>query len=101
VSALTGEGISALFKLIDSELSLDARPLELSIGPSQGDARAWLFRKGAVRNEETDETGQSVLSVRLNAEDAARFVAQWPEILSEVPFKLLGPVPEPVHFLEA
>jgi GTPase len=101
VSALTGEGISALFKLIDAELSLDARPLELRIGPSQGDARAWLFRKGAVRNEETDETGLSVLSVRLNAEDAARFVAQWPEILSEVPFKLLGPVPEPVHFLEA
>jgi hypothetical protein len=28
-------------------------------------------------------------------------VAQWPQILSEVPFVPLGEVPEPVHFLEA
>lgn len=100
VSALGGEGVVELFELIDAELSIDSRPLELLIGADQGAARAWLFRKGAVKSEETDETGMSRLSVRLTPEDAARFVAQWPEILSEVPFKILGPVPEPVHFLE-
>jgi GTPase len=100
VSALTGEGVGELFALIDAELSVDFRPLELLIGADQGAARAWLFRKGAVKSEATDENGTSRLSVRLNAEDAARFVAQWPDILSEVPFKILGPVPEPVHFLE-
>ena len=101
VSALTGEGVKDLFALIDSELALDARPLDLLIGPDQGAARAWLFRKGAVRHEETDEQGFTHLKVRLTADDAARFVAQWPQILSEVPFLALGEVPEPVHFLEA
>jgi GTPase len=101
VSALSGYGVSALFALIDEELSIDSRPLDLTIGPHQGAARAWLFRKGAVRREVTDDEGQTKLSVRLTADDAARFVAQWPEILSEVPFKILSPVPEPVHFLEA
>jgi GTP-binding protein HflX len=100
VSALSGEGVTALFELIDAELSIDTRPLELTISPEQGAARAWLFRKGAVRSEETDEAGNTRLSLRLNADDAARFVAQWPEILSEVPFKILGPVPEPLHFLD-
>jgi GTPase len=100
VSALTGEGIAELFALIDGELSADTRPLELTISPSQGDARAWLFRKGAVRHEQTDDDGQTLLKVRLNSEDAARFVAQWPDILSEVPFKVLGPTPETLHFLE-
>ncbi len=101
VSALTGEGVKDLFSLIDSELALDARPVDLVIGPDQGAARAWLFRKGAVRHEETDEQGFTHLKVRLTADDAARFVAQWPQILSEVPFVALGAVPEPVHFLEA
>ncbi len=100
VSATKGDGVRELFDLIDAELSLDTRPLEILVRPDQGSARSWLFRKGAVKNERTDELGNSILSVRLNGEDAARFVAQWPEILSEVPFKLLGPVPEPVHFLE-
>jgi hypothetical protein len=54
-----------------------------------------------VRHEETDEQGFTHLKVRLTADDAARFVAQWPQILSEVPFVALGAVPEPVHFLEA
>jgi GTPase len=100
VSALTGEGVADLFALIDQELSADTRPLELVIGANQGDARAWLFRKGAVRHEKTDDEGQTLLSVRLNSEDAARFVSQWPDILSEVPFKGLSPAPEPLHFLE-
>ena len=100
VSALSGEGISELFALIDEELSVDSRPLELVIGPHQGAARAWLFRKGSVRHEVTDEDGNTRLSLRISADDAARFVAQWPEILSEVPFKILGPVPQPTHFLK-
>jgi GTPase len=101
VSALTGEGVADLFGLIDAELSTDTKPLELILTPNQGDARAWLFRKGAVRGEQTDDVGQTLLSVRLNGDDAARFVARWPEILSEVPFSLLSPKPEPLHFLEA
>jgi GTPase len=101
VSALTGEGVADLFGLIDAELSADTKPLELILTPNQGDARAWLFRKGAVRGEQTDDVGQTLLSVRLNGDDAARFVARWPEILSEVPFSLLSPKPEPLHFLEA
>jgi GTPase len=101
VSALTGHGVDDLFALIDAELSVGSRPLELQLGPNQGDARAWLFRKGAVQHEETDEDGVTHLSVRLSSEDAARFVSKWPEILAEVPFKVLGAQPEALHFLEA
>ncbi|GIU65966.1 GTPase HflX [Candidatus Phycosocius spiralis] len=81
VSALTGEGVKELFDLIDHELALDAKPLNVMIGPDQGAARAWLFRKGAVRHEITDEDGAIHLQVRLNEHDAARFVAQWPQAL--------------------
>ncbi len=81
ISALTGEGVKELFDLIDAELALDAKPLHVVIGPDQGAARAWLFRKGAVRHEMTDEDGATHLQVRLSDHDAARFVAQWPQAL--------------------
>jgi GTPase len=101
VSALTGEGVGALFALIDEELAVDTKPFEIRVEPDQGDARAWLFRKGAVRHETTTDTGAIVLSVRLNQEDAARFASQWPTLLTLSPQSFFRPQPEPLHFLEA
>jgi GTPase len=101
VSALSGEGIGDLFALIDAELSVDTRPFEIEVAPHEGDARAWLYRKGAVRQEQTDEAGQTLLSVRLNKEDAARFASAWPSLLSPSAQSLFRSEPEPLHFLEA
>jgi GTPase len=101
VSALTGAGVRDLFALIDQELSVDTRAFEIIVSPKQGDARAWLYRKGAVRSESNDEEGHSILAVRLNKEDAARFAAQWPDLLSVSTQSLFRIEPEPLHFLEA
>jgi GTP-binding protein HflX len=100
VSALTGAGVVELFGGIDAELGANAKPLTLVLSPTDGAARAWLYGKGAVTSETTDETGMSQLAVRLTHEDAARFVGQWPNILSDIPLSLLGEAPEPLHFLE-
>jgi GTPase len=103
VSALNGEGVRQLFDLIDQELSHETKPLRVVLRTDEGAARAWLFRKGAVRHESVREDGLSDLDVRLTPEDAARFVAQWPGAAHftpgkddaglQAPFDPLGGVP--------
>jgi GTPase len=100
ISAVTGEGVGALFDLIDAELSLDKKPYDLMLAPENGDARAWLFRKGAVVEEEVFDDGSVQLKVRLGQEDTARFMAQWPTLLSQSAFSDLRAQPEPLHFLQ-
>jgi GTPase len=101
VSAITGAGVKELFALIDQELNVDTRAFEIVISANLGDARAWLYRKGAVRGERNDEEGHSILSVRLNKEDAARFASGWPDLLSASTQSLFGVEPERLHFLDA
>lgn len=101
LSAISGEGVGELFDMIDAEISVDARAYDISIRPDQGDARAWLFRKGGVTREENNDDGMIHLTIRLSHEDAARFAAQWPDLLPASFLDLLGRQPEPLHFLEA
>jgi GTPase len=85
VSALTGEGIAALLETVAAQLSADARPRSLVLPAGAGAARAWLYGRGAVLEEEADEEGRLVLSVRLTGEDEARLLARFGIAAAAIP----------------
>jgi GTPase len=93
VSALSGEGIEALFAAIEAELAAGSRVRALRLGPGDGAARAWLFERGAVLSEDVGEDGSSLIEARLGGEDEARFAARFGQALLAGP--LAGPVPPP------
>lgn len=77
ISALRGTGIDSLLQHIDEALQeiLGIHTHQLSLTPAEGKKRAWLHEHAEVINEEIDEEGNNLLTVRLNAADLARFQA--------------------------
>jgi GTPase len=67
VSAKCGTGIDTLVERIGAALGV-AAPHEVVLDPSDGRTRAWLYRSGAVLNEQTMEDGS--LQMTLQADDA-------------------------------
>ncbi len=67
VSALNGSGIAALIDGIADALGV-AAPHEVVLDSSDGRTRAWLYRSGAVLEEQTMEDGS--LHLTLQADDA-------------------------------
>jgi GTP-binding protein HflX len=55
VSALTGEGVSALLDVIGERLSAGYRMLDLDLEPADGATLAWLYRNGDVIERHDDE----------------------------------------------
>ena len=74
VSALTGEGLDALFAAIASRLAGERRTETLHLAFSDGRRRAWLFEKGLVEDERQGEDGYD-LTVRWTAIQAERFAS--------------------------
>lgn len=72
VSALTGEGLDALFKRIDAMLFQDAQVLNLKLRPEEGAALAWLYRHGKVLGRRQDAKAV-YLKVRLDEQSLARW----------------------------
>jgi len=72
ISALTGEGIPALTRLIDARLEGPVEEAELHLPFCEGRRRAWLFDQGVVRQETRDDTGHH-LTVRWSEAQKARF----------------------------
>ena len=66
VSALTGEGLSALRTAVCARLGLDAVKIEVRLPAGDGGSRAWLFRHGSVEHETVEDDGQVTMTVRLN-----------------------------------
>ncbi len=71
-SALTGQGSDALLSVIDAFLSKERELVELDVQLSDGEALAWLYRRGEVVRRE-DEALTAHLAVRLAPDDLARF----------------------------
>ena len=65
VSAKTGDGLERLVEAIGAALGVQA-PVSLALPSSAGRARAWLYEKGAVLEEEITEDGGTLLKVRAN-----------------------------------
>ncbi|WP_299350516.1 GTPase HflX [uncultured Shimia sp.] len=72
VSAVTGEGLEALFEAITKALAADKTEEVLDLDFAQGKQRAWLFKEGVVEEEIQDETGFH-LRVRWTARQARKF----------------------------
>ena len=71
-SALTGQGTEELLQVIDAQLSKDSEVVQLDVDLSNGEALAWLYRRGEVVTRE-DEALTAHLKVRLKPDDIARF----------------------------
>jgi GTPase len=74
ISASTGDGLERMRVLIRARLAARQLVLELVLPYSEGRRLAWLHSHGDVIAEESQEDGVH-LTVRLSAEDAARFEA--------------------------
>ncbi len=82
VSALTGDGMDDLLKLIERSLLSGRQEIELDLLPAQGRIRAWLHQKGDVVEERAEEDGSSHLVVRLSPERLGQFRAEFPGLLA-------------------
>ncbi|WP_455178471.1 GTPase HflX [Azospirillum melinis] len=72
VSALSGEGIDNLDRLLDQRMNVNRQVVDLSVGLGDGAALAWLYAKGEVLDRRDDEE-HAHLHVSIDPVDLARF----------------------------
>ncbi|MBO9376122.1 GTPase HflX [Sphingomonas histidinilytica] len=75
LSALTGEGVEELRRLVSDRLSTGNRVRTLSVPIADGAALAWLHANGEVIGQEV-EGDTMIVEVRLSDKDLARFEAR-------------------------
>ena len=78
VSAVTGEGCSALLATI-AGLVDEAPPVDVVTPPGEGAAIAWLYSHGRVIEREEGEDGAVRLSVSLTAQALGQFEQLFPQ----------------------
>lgn len=76
LSAQQGQGLELLHEAISERLAKDVIGFSLTLNPEQGKLRAGLHELNAVREEDFDEQGHSVLDVRLPRRDFNQLMAQ-------------------------
>ena len=79
-SAFNGEGVEDVRMEIESWLSRDDALCKLTLPPAAGQARAWLYERGDVRQSDYDEAGNLHLEVCLAKADKLRFERLFPEL---------------------
>ncbi|MGA1857452.1 GTPase HflX [Azospirillum sp. 11R-A] len=72
VSALSGEGIDNLDRLLDQRMNVNRQVVDLSVGLDDGAALAWLYARGEVLDRRDDEE-HAHLHVSIDPVDLARF----------------------------
>ncbi len=72
VSALTGEGLATLLRVVDERLAGQLVQMEVKIPVTDGAKLAWAYRHGEVLARSDDETHVH-LTLRLSAADQARW----------------------------
>jgi len=77
VSALSGEGIIPLDAAIEVRLSERRQTLRLLLDPADGAGLSWLYRHAEVLERQMTEDGQLAVTVRADAEKAARVRAKF------------------------
>ena len=75
VSAITGEGLSALAAAIDDRIAAGMETADYAIPPEDGARLAWLYEHGEVVDRQDGESATHV-TVRLLPADRARFERQ-------------------------
>jgi GTPase len=78
VSALSGEGIDHLVEAIEARLGESRQTLEVAINPADGAGLSWLYRHSEVLDRHMRDDGQLAVTVRADADKAARVRAKFP-----------------------
>ncbi|MBV1838191.1 GTPase HflX [Acetobacter estunensis] len=81
ISAITGDGLPELLAAIDAHLTESMVTARYDIPVEKGDAMAWLYEHGEVLERQDDEM-RIVVTVRMRAEDQARFDRLFPKLLA-------------------
>lgn len=76
ISAMTGEGVEEARVLMAAQLTAQHKVHRIFLEYGQGEAAAWLHARGEVLGDTPEGEGH-VLTVRLDAADAARFARLW------------------------
>jgi GTPase len=82
LSAVNGQGCSALLDLVDQRLNANRPVVEISLAFSEGEAIAWLYDRGEVL-ERRDEEISAYFRVGMDAVDVARFEHRFPAITTK------------------
>jgi GTPases len=77
VSALSGEGLDRLIAAIERRLAESRQTIALSLDPSDGAGLSWLYRHSEVLSRTMDDDGRLAVTVRADAEKAARVRAKF------------------------
>ena len=72
ISAITGEGCSALLDVLDASLNSARRVVAVAVDITDGATIAWLYRHGEVLSRDDDDH-KAHIEVSLDAADLARF----------------------------
>ncbi|OUI99841.1 GTPase HflX [Acetobacter cibinongensis] len=72
ISAITGDGLPDLMALIDRHITSAMEAVRYQMALADGAAAAWLYQHGEVTDRQDGED-DTILTVRLLAEDRARF----------------------------
>lgn len=83
LSAKTGEGVEFLFEALSELLAGQIRPLELVIPPKHGKLRAALHALNCIEEESFNESGDCLLTVRINNVDLSRLRKQFDGVVEE------------------
>src|SRR5476649_2226847 len=77
VSALGGEGVERLIAAIETRLAESRQTIALSLDPSDVAGLSWLYRHSEVLSRTMDDDGRLAVTVRADAEKAARVRAKF------------------------
>ena len=77
-SALTGEGVNELLKLIDDHVAAKGLPISITLDAEEGEALAWIYDHGQVRSRKVGEGGVTQLELTLPEADLGRFEKKFP-----------------------
>jgi GTP-binding protein HflX len=77
VSALTGEGLDALTAAVEARLGESRQTLHLTLDPADGAGLSWLYRHAEVIERDMADDGRLTVTVRADADKAARLRAKF------------------------
>jgi GTP-binding protein HflX len=77
VSALGGEGVERLMTAIEARLAESRQTIDLLLDPADGAGLSWLYRHAEVLTKDMRDDGKYAVSVRADADNAARVRAKF------------------------
>jgi len=81
-SAISGEGIGDALAEIDRHLASGSLTLTVTLSPSDGAARAWLYEHSRVMQSDFSDSGDETLQLVIDPANWARFCSRWPELVT-------------------